>query len=236
MSKVINPNKVEENMNQPQECNCPCGNPADLHGANIGGVPVCASCEAEERYETSVALSVAHQELLKPKLTIELIPVGTWGSNLRSMMTQTQWDKLRKHCYAEAGHVCEICGDSGLNQGRKHAVEAHEIWTYDDANCVQTLERIHILCPRCHQVKHLGRTLKYGGGHKARAHIARVNGMTAQGVRAYEELAFLVHALRSRFRWQVRIDALHTYTGEGMPLTTKQVKEAIKKAKSGKTA
>ena len=181
MSKVINPNKVEENMNQPQEWICPCGNPADLHGANIGGVPVCASCEAEERYETSVALSVAHQELLKPKLTIELIPV------------------------AEAGHVCEICGDSGLNQGRKHAVEAHEIWTYDDANCVQTLERIHILCPRCHQVKHLGRTLKYGGGHKARAHIARVNGMTAQGVRAYEELV-------------------------------KQVKEAIKKAKSGKTA
>ena len=219
MSKVINPNKVEENMNQPQEWICPCGNPADLHGANIGGVPVCASCEAEERYETSVALSVAHQELLKPKLTIELIPVGTWGSNLRSMMTQTQWDKLRKHCYAEAGHVCEICGDSGLNQGRKHAVEAHEIWTYDDANCVQTLERIHILCPRCHQVKHLGRTLKYGGGHKARAHIARVNGMTAQGVRAYEELAFLTQ-----------------YTGEGMPLTVKQVKEAIKKAKSGKTA
>jgi 5-methylcytosine-specific restriction endonuclease McrA len=215
---------------------CPCGAPADLNGAEIGGVPVCASCEAEERYETSVAMATAHAELLKPKLTVELVPIGTWGSNLRSLLTKSQWDKLRKHCYAEAGHVCEICGDSGLNQGRKHAVEAHEVWTYDDAQCVQTLERVIVLCPRCHQVKHMGRTLKYGGGYKARAHMAKVNGMTEQGQRAYEELAFLVHALRSRFRWSVNINALAHYAGEGLPLTAEQVKAAIKKVKSGGTA
>ena len=215
---------------------CPCGAPAELNGAEIGGVPVCASCEAEERYETSVAMATAHAELLKPKLTIELVPTGTWGANLRSMLTKSQWDKLRKHCYAEAGHVCEICGDSGLNQGRKHAVEAHEVWTYDDANCVQNLERIIVLCPRCHQVKHMGRTLKYGGGYKARAHMARVNSMCEQGQRAYEDLAFLVHALRSRFRWTVNIDALAQYAGEGLPLTAEQVKTAIKKVKSGGNA
>jgi hypothetical protein len=86
----------------------------------------------------------------------------------------------------------------------------------------------------------MGRTLKYGGGYKARAHIAKVNGMTAQGVAAYEELAFLVHALRSRFRWTVNIDALAQYAGvadtkleDFKPLKVKEVKEAIKKAKSG---
>lgn len=215
---------------------CPCGEPCTLEGAHIEGVPVCASCEANERYETSVALATAHAALLAPPLTIELVPVGTWGSNLRSMLTKSQWDKLRKHCYAEAGHVCEICGDSGLNQGRKHAVEAHEIWTYDDAQCVQTLEGVIVLCPRCHQVKHMGRTLKYGGGRKARAHMARVNGMTEQGQRAYEDLAFLVHSLRSRFRWTVDISALAQYAGEDLPLTPKQVKEAVKKAKAGRSA
>lgn len=63
--------------------------------------------------------------------------------------------------------------------------------------------------------------------------MAKVNGMTEQGQRAYEELAFLVHALRSRFRWTVNIDALAQYAGEGMPLTMEQVKAAKRRLKRG---
>ena len=208
---------------------CPCGGVADLNGAHIDGVPVCNPCLEAGVYSV---LPIAQRLLFTPRLTIELVPVGTWGSNLRSLLTKSQWDKLRHYAYAQAGGVCEICGDKGTNQGRKHDLEAHEIWEYDDVSHTQKLLGVIALCPRCHQVKHMGRTCKYGGGYKARAHIAKVNGWTAQGVAAYEGLSYLVHNLRSQYRWSVDIqDGLMRYTGEGMPLTVEQVKKAVKKAK-----
>lgn len=42
------------------------------------------------------------------KLTIELVPSTAWYSNVRSNVTQAEWDVLRKECYKKAGYVCEI--------------------------------------------------------------------------------------------------------------------------------
>ena len=52
-----------------------------------------------------------------PRLTVELLPATTWGSNLRSVLRVSQWDKLRRGAYEAAQHRCEICGGAG-NQYR----------------------------------------------------------------------------------------------------------------------
>ena len=71
------------------------------------------------------------------KLTIELVPSTAWYSNVRSNVTSSQWDVLRKECYKNAGYKCEVCG----GKGPKHPVECHEIWEYNDESFTQTLKR-----------------------------------------------------------------------------------------------
>lgn len=167
------------------------------------------------------------------KLDAELIPVGTWGANLRSLMPPSGWNRLRKSVYAEAGHKCEICGQDGFSQNRKHAVEAHEIWEYDDIRKVQILKGVQSLCPMCHCVKHYGRSLRVGAGNKIREHIAEVNGWTREFVLGYESLIFHIHTLRSQFRWTVDIkEKLSEYLEHGV-IKQRDYDEAMKTLKKG---
>jgi len=69
-------------------------------------------------------------------LTIELVPKGQWGSNLRSELSTKDWDTLRRESYHLASYKCEVCG----GVGPRHPVECHEIWHYDDAYHVQRLD------------------------------------------------------------------------------------------------
>ncbi len=85
-------------------------------------------------------------------LTIELVPQSVFYDNVRALLTQSQWDVVRKQVYSQAYYVCQICG----GVGPKHPVEAHEIWQYDDKLLTQTLVGMVGLCPSCHQVKHIG--------------------------------------------------------------------------------
>jgi hypothetical protein len=83
------------------------------------------------------------------KLTIELVPQTSWYSNMRSLVTRSEWDKIRKNAYAEYGHKCGICGASGK-------LNCHEIWDYDDKTHFQNLAGFIALCDLCHHVKHIG--------------------------------------------------------------------------------
>ena len=47
---------------------------------------------------------------MTPKLTIELVPATCWQTNVRSVVKKSEWDKIRKRVYKEAGHKCEVCG------------------------------------------------------------------------------------------------------------------------------
>lgn len=87
-----------------------------------------------------------------PKLSVELIPMTSWYSNVRSNVTSKQWDIIRKDTYKKANYKCEICGGKGMT----HSVECHEIWDYDEKTKLQKLVRFIALCPNCHKVKHIG--------------------------------------------------------------------------------
>ena len=143
------------------------------------------------------------------KLTIELVPQSSWGNNLRSEanLSKAQWDKLRKASYKQAGYKCEVCG----GKGSKWPVECHEIWEYDDQNKTQTLKGLISLCPTCHKVKHIGRTLSVEPPHtQARVlkHLAKVNDLTPQETEDYIVQVFEVWNERSQHQWSLDLSWL----------------------------
>lgn len=81
--------------------------------------------------------------LLQPKA----LPTTVHYQNIRNLIPRAAWDKIRKHVYEEANHVCELCG-------AKKRLEAHEIWNFDFKSKTQTLQNIVALCANCHRIQH----------------------------------------------------------------------------------
>ena len=131
------------------------------------------------------------------KLTIELVPETCWYSNLRSELSQRDWDILRKESYRKANYCCEVCG----GKGSKHPVECHEIWEFDDKNKTQTLKGLISLCPACHEVKHIGLAEIKGRGDIARAHLAKTNGWNIDQAQRYINTSFDIWNERSNHLW-----------------------------------
>jgi hypothetical protein len=141
------------------------------------------------------------------RLTVELVPKTSWYNNVRALVDELGWDRIRRQVYRQAEYRCEICG----GRGPEHPVECHEVWRYDDRTRVQMLVRMIALCPACHQVKHLGFANVKGKGAQARAHLARVNGWTLAQADAYISEAFQVWAQRSQGPWTLDLEGLRPY-------------------------
>ena len=135
------------------------------------------------------------------KLTFQLVPSGCWYTNLRSALPKPMWDKLRRAAYARAGGRCSICGAAGR-------LEAHEVWSYDDARHIQTLEDVIAVCPACHEVIHIGRTALLGREPQAQEHFMRVNGCTQSEYHAALGEANRRNAERSRHEWVTDLSRL----------------------------
>jgi len=139
-----------------------------------------------------------HNNPTDPKLTIELVPGPNWKWNLRSELSQAEWDALRKRVYQKAGYQCEICG----GKGSKHPVEAHEKWMYLDGDPgTQTLVGIEALCPKCHMVRHAGLWFSKKMGHIVLDQLVKVNGITLEEAEKMVIEAFRIWKVRSSKRW-----------------------------------
>lgn len=132
-------------------------------------------------------------------LTIELVPKTGWNKNLRSMLSDTEWDRVRRETYTSAGYRCEICG----GVGDRHPVECHERWEYDDEKHVQRLVGLVALCPLCHMAKHLGFAEMKGRMEDVAAHMMAVNGWTRDQFEEHRRKAFEVWKKRSARSWAV---------------------------------
>lgn len=140
-------------------------------------------------------------------LTIELIPQSSFFSNVRSHVSQKEWDLIRKQVYTNAKNVCEICG----GVGPKHPIEAHEIWHYDDKTLVQKLVGMIGLCPNCHSVKHIGLAQIQGRAEKALKHFMVVNKVSKKEADKYLEDSFEEWDKRSKKKWKLDISILNQY-------------------------
>lgn len=152
-----------------------------------------------------------HEAGSKMPLLVELVPLMTWEDNLRSRLKRGQWDQLRKAQYSRANYRCEICGESGTNQGYEHPVECHEVWLYDDDKHIQKLERLISLCPLCHRVKHAGRTINLNrkqGLIEVVSRLMDVNHWSQEQAENHLREADATWQRRSQFEWTLDIDVV----------------------------
>lgn len=137
------------------------------------------------------------------KLDFELVPDGCWYSNLRTLLPPGGWDVVRKKAYARAGGRCMICG------AQTRRLEAHERWSYDEANAVQKLEDVVAVCHACHEVIHIGRTQLAGREREAADHFMKVNGCTYAEYRAALGRANEAHRRRNGVaEWKLDLSLL----------------------------
>ena len=162
------------------------------------------------------------------KLEIEMIPAKCHYSNLRSILSKKEWDRIRKISYKHAKYKCEICGDNGKNQGYKHPVECHEVWYYDDEKKIQKLIKVISLCPNCHLVKHYGRALALKLEDKASTHLKKVNQWTDEQVTKHVEESYKILKQRNKHEWKLNLKVLI----EDYGVTRKLVVEGEKKSRN----
>ena len=132
-------------------------------------------------------------------LFVDLVPKTAWFTNVRSQVSRADWDLLRKHIYARAGHRCEVCGATGR-------LEAHERWDY--FRNVQTLKRLIALCPACHEATHFGLAEVRGRDRAALAHLMQVNDWSRVQALDHVDRAFLLWAERSKQKWDIDLGML----------------------------
>lgn len=148
------------------------------------------------------------------RLTVELVPRTTWWTNVRSKISRKDWEKCKDYSKAKTNGTCILCGGSGLTQGRRYATEAHEVWAYDDTRKIQTLVDIIPICPRCHQVKHMGRSRAVSDPRQWAEliqHFMDVNEMNegnGDAITEYLMNAFDVWERRSQFEWELDVSFL----------------------------
>jgi hypothetical protein len=172
----------------------------------------------------------------KLKLTIELIPKTTHFNNVRSILPKKEWDRLRKESYSKAKNKCEICGDTGTNQGYRHNLECHEVWEYRGDK--QILVKLQSLCPLCHQVKHIGRARTKGKLKQLKEHFMKINKVDGVTMERYIGAMFQEHIQRSKIKWELNIRILtEKYKVSKELISEKYVKVVgkVSKWKKGKT-
>ena len=140
------------------------------------------------------------------RLEIELVPKTAWFTNLRSHLSKSDWDIVRKKCYAKANYKCEICG----GKGSKHPVECHEKWDFSGGNV--KLIGLIALCPSCHEVKHIGLAGVRGRGEVALQHLMKVNNISHDDAVKYVKEAFCLYHERSKIEdWELDVTYLEEY-------------------------
>lgn len=115
------------------------------------------------------------------KLHADMLPPSTHNSNLRGILSWSQWARLSSDTSYAAGGVCEICGEQSFGpHGKSQRPDCHELWVFErgDGVYVQRLERLIALCKACHAVQHAGLAATVGTTPMVLATLQRVNGWT----------------------------------------------------------
>lgn len=136
-------------------------------------------------------------DLKPPYLRPWMVPQPLWGKNLRALLSQKQWDQVRKDAYARSGYRCKVCG----SKGSQWPVEADEAWEYDDERLTHTLKGVIALCPDCHRVRHWGKSMVDGKTEEALAHLMKVNNIGRFEAKHIADEAMAQWQIRSQKTW-----------------------------------
>lgn len=141
-----------------------------------------------------------------PVLLPDMLPTTTWENNLRTALSEHEWDRLRKFAYQAAGHACVACGSRG-----DPYIEAHESWSFNEQTGVQRLKGLLALCGLCHKGKHLGFANRIGRLQQVYARLRWLNdwddAQLAAGLADVERR----QAILSAREWTLDLSFLRTY-------------------------
>ena len=127
------------------------------------------------------------------KLSFQLVPAKSWYKNLHNFTPR--WNEISEKIREKS--ICEICGKE------TRALDAHEVWIYDDVTHTQSLDKIIAVCKDCHNAIHIGHANITGKTEEAIAQYKKVNQLTdAEIDRDYDEAAN-VWLMRSEYVWRI---------------------------------
>lgn len=135
------------------------------------------------------------------KLTIELVPLTSWGQSLKRRMLKSAWDVIRRKTYAASNHKCGICAAAG-------ELNCHEVWEFNDRKHLQKLIGFIALCGLCHHVKHVGLAEILSRENKLNfesvvKHFCKVNGCDRKAFEEHRRRVFALFHERSAVKWKV---------------------------------
>lgn len=131
---------------------------------------------------------------ITPEL-VDLIPAGSWFASLANLLVGSSWKAIKDPFLTGAG-ACEECGDT-------RNLEGHEIWRYDKARSLQSLDGIRCLCSRCHATQHLGRANVLGNFGGVFHRLCTINRIEKWEEELYREAIFSLFEERSRIEWSL---------------------------------
>ncbi|MFC4943297.1 DUF5710 domain-containing protein [Pseudonocardia sp. GCM10023141] len=140
-------------------------------------------------------------------LFVDMVPSSCWFTNVRTCVSQQDWERLRRMITSRANQRCEICGATE-DRSMKRWLEAHERWAYDEHAGVQALRRLICLCSSCHLVTHFGYANVSGRTDEAFTHLRAVTGMTAVDAERHVDAAGQVWIARSARVWSLDLSML----------------------------
>lgn len=120
----------------------------------------------------------------KSKLEVGLIPATAWGKNVRAVVSDENWFKLRQQfgAYYDSMKyfpnpspplICTCCDGEFVD-----SLHLHELWDFKDEEGIQSLTGFKPVCEACHNAIHFGRANKVGLGASAEKHLKKVNSWT----------------------------------------------------------
>jgi hypothetical protein len=144
------------------------------------------------------------------KLIAELVPKTAWSKSLFQLLPDNIWNNIRENFIIENGKKCQICGET------EGIMNLHEIWNYDDANHIQKLEGLILLCTMCHHIKHMGLALnliKQGklDDDKLTQHFCRINNCSEKEFLEHVNDSLRIWGKRSQYSWKQDFGAYEKY-------------------------
>jgi hypothetical protein len=55
---------------------------------------------------------------------VELVPKTSWYHNVRALVDELGWDRIRRQEWRQAEYRCQLCG----GKGPERPVECHQVW------------------------------------------------------------------------------------------------------------
>lgn len=148
----------------------------------------------------------------------QLVPSSAWNSNLRAILSASEWKALRERVFAKHGKQCGYC------RARPRSLDCHEIWSYSieagSSSGKQSLVKIQPLCRSCHMVCHIGFWSMQGKYDQVLAHMMRVRKLSKTAAALEVEQAFSTFDALSKFEWILDIGAVSLYIDEARKVST----------------